>query len=282
MQGRVFSMEEFSIYDGPGIRTAVFLKGCPLRCEWCHSPEGQEFAIEILRSPNGCLRCGACLEAGKVHTGNLCLTKESIPACPQSLLRECGKDYTPEELVDVLKKNAELLRLNGGGVTFSGGEPTAQPEFLIQCLSGLQGVLHRAVQTSGYCQPQIFSDILKNCDYVLYDLKLMDPVLHRRYCGVSNQWILENYRMLASFGKDFCTRLPLIPTVNDTEENLEATARWLVENGVHYLEILPYNPLTGSKYALAGRCYSPSFDTTQAPEPRISLFRKYGIEVRLL
>lgn len=282
MLGKVFSIEEFSIYDGPGIRTTVFLKGCPLRCEWCHSPEGQSFATEVLRSPNGCLHCGACTKAGYEDTGISHLTPKSISVCPQNLLRLCGTDYTPDTLIASLQKNASILRMNGGGVTFSGGEPTAQPDFLIDCFDRLDGILHRALQTCGYCPTETFTKILSRCDYVLYDIKLMDPHLHRRYCGVSNELILENYRRLAASGIDFCTRIPLIPTVNDTVENLDATARFLRENGVSYVEIMPYHPLTGSKYALAGRIYAPSFQTTYPPDPHTEIFQSYGIEVKIL
>ena len=282
MQGKVFSIEEFSIYDGPGIRTTVFLKGCPLQCEWCHSPEGQSFATEILKSPNGCTECGACLQAGKEECGIPTLTVKSISACPRNLLRLCGNDHTPEELTALLEKNLPLLKLNGGGVTFSGGEPTAQAEFLTACLRLLEGKTHRALQTCGYCAPQIFRSLLEHCDYVLYDIKLMDPALHRRYCGVSNEWILENYEALVSSGVAFCTRLPLIPGVTDTEENLSRVAAFLTHRGVKYLEMMPYHALTGSKYALAGREYAPSFDGSRESDPHIAIFSSHGIEVKIL
>ena len=282
MQGKVFSVEEFSIYDGPGIRTTVFLKGCPLQCEWCHSPEGQSFATEILKSPNGCAECGACLQAGKEECGIPSLTSKSISACPRNLLRSCGMDYSPEALVALLEKNLPLLKQNGGGITFSGGEPTAQSEFLIACLQLLEGKVHRALQTCGHCAPQIFRSILAHCDYLLYDIKLMDPALHHRYCGISNELILANFQTLAASGVTFCTRLPLIPGVTDTEENLSAVAAFLARCGVKYLEMMPYHALTGSKYALAGREYAPSFDITKEPTPRNALFSRYGIEVKVL
>ena len=282
MFGKVFSIEEFSIYDGPGIRTTVFFKGCPLRCEWCHSPEGQGFATEILRSPNGCLHCGACTRVGEAETGIPSLTESSIASCPRNLLRLSGTDYTPRELIGRLSKNLDVLNLNGGGVTFSGGEPTAQGEFLLACLQLLEGKTHRAIQTCGYCPNEQFAAILPHCDHVLYDLKLMDPALHLRYCGASNQLILENYRTLIASGIDFTTRIPLIPTVNDTEQNILETAVFLQACDVHYVEILPYHALTGSKYALVGRQYTPSFDTSKAPTPHVDLFNLYGIEVKVL
>lgn len=280
--GRVFSIEEFSIYDGPGIRTTVFLKGCPLRCVWCHSPEGQSFEQEFLRSPNGCLHCGACLNVGKESTGTPKLVKESIAACPRGLIREAGIDYTSEELIQKLSKLIPILNRNGGGITFSGGEPLAQSEFLKECLILLNGKTNRAIQTSGFCQSERFDTILEHCDYVLYDLKLMDAKKHLRYCGVENAVILQNYQILAKSGKQFVTRLPLIPTVNDTEENLRATADFLLQNNVSYLEILPYHALTGSKYALCDRIYAPPFDQNVKPDPHLEIFKSYNIEVNIL
>ena len=127
-KARVFSIEEFSTYDGPGIRMTVFLKGCPLRCMWCHNPEGQSFDAQIVRSPNGCLACNACLDAGERATGERRLTEESIAVCPRNLVRNCGEEYTSEALLSVIKKNIRILNASGGGVTFSGGEPLCHAE----------------------------------------------------------------------------------------------------------------------------------------------------------
>ena len=281
-KGTVFSMEEFSIYDGPGIRTTVFLKGCPLRCAWCHSPEGQNFADELLRSPNGCLHCGACLEAGRRASGVPSLTEESIEACPRRLIRHAGTVYTVDALEEKLARNIPMLTQAGGGITFSGGEPLSQHEFLTALLIRLGGRVHRAIQTSGFAAPDVFAKVLAHCDYVLYDLKLMDPAKHRLYCGQDNAEILANYRTLTASGKPFITRIPLIPGVNDTEENLEATAAFMLENAAKHIEILPYHELTGSKYALAGREYSPPFDERVKPDPHREIFEKYGIEVTIL
>lgn len=280
--GKVFSIEEFSVYDGPGIRMNVFLKGCPLSCEWCHNPEGQRFETEYLKGDNGCLACGACLRAGEQACGEPSLTEESMAVCPRHLVRRCGTDYTPEELTAVILKNAAILTAAGGGVTFSGGEPLAQAEFLTDCLIRLDGRLHRAVQTCGMTSETVFRTVLAHTDYVLYDLKLMDAARHKQYCGADNAAILNNYRILAASGLPFITRIPLIPTVNDTEENLTATAEFLTSCGVKRVELLPYNKFAGSKYRSAGRVYQPSFDETLPPDPHTEIWRSYEIEVRIL
>lgn len=282
MLGTVFSIEEFAIHDGPGIRTTVFLKGCPLRCAWCHSPEGQAFDPQVLRAPNGCIACGACTEKGRELTGTAQLVPESVAVCPRNLVRIAGKAYTPEVLVERLLKNAAFMRSSDGGVTFSGGEPLAQPAFLSSCLKISEGKLHRALQTSGFAPLNVFERILVDCDYVLFDLKITDPARHKIYCGQDNAQILANYRTLAASGKAFITRIPLIPTLTDTAENLTAIARLMRECNVHRAELLPYHRLTGSKYAMTGRTYAPPFDETLPPNPHVEIFKAYGIEVQLL
>ena len=279
-KGLLFSIEEFSVFDGPGMRTSVFLKGCPLRCEWCHNPEGQSFTNEILRSPNGCIACGACKEKAVKRDGRLAFTEACINACPRNLLRYCATEYTPRELCKKLEKNLPILNASGGGVTFSGGEPTASPAFLLECLSLLAGKTHRAVQTCGFCSPDVFQKVLANCEYILFDVKLVDDTLHQKYTGVSNKIILENFRTLAGSGKDFVIRVPLIPTVNDTEENIRATAELLRQNGVTYVELLPYNKMAGAKYKLVEMQYAPSFDETLPVNLRTELFAEYGIEAK--
>ena len=282
MGALVFSIEEFSVFDGPGIRMSVFLMGCPMRCEWCHNPEGQGFENFILRSPNGCIKCGNCLRFAANADGRTVYTEDSIKNCPNALLRYCAKEYTPEELCAVLEKNIPMLNASGGGVTFSGGEPTSSPEFLLECLSRLNGKTHRAVQTCGYCTPSIFLKVLGSCDYMLFDIKLVDESLHKRYTGVSNSVILQNFGTLVSSGKDFVIRTPLIPGVTDTEENLRAIAALLKQNGINYIELLPYNKMAGSKYQLSGKVYEPSFDEKIPPAPRTELFGEYGIQVKIV
>lgn len=280
--GTVFSIEEFSTFDGPGIRSTVFLKGCLMRCMWCHNPEGQEFQPQYVKNINGCTGCGRCVEAARRATGKEELTMESVDACPHGLIRLCGDSWTPEELTGRLLKNAGILHAAGGGITFSGGEPLAQPAFLLRCLSLLRGSVNCALQTSGFCSPKIFMQILQMLDYVLFDLKLMDNVLHRRYTGQPNSDILENFRLLCGSGVPFVVRIPLIPGVTDTVDNLSAIAELMHHNGASTAELLPYNRMAGGKYAMVGRHYHPDFDETRAPNPRTEIFHRVGIQTRVL
>lgn len=282
MTGNVFSIEEFSTFDGPGIRMTVFLKGCPLKCMWCHNPEGQSFECDFVRSPNGCLNCGKCLEAGLKNFGERTLCEESIAVCPRHLVRRNGTVYSPEELCGIILKNADILNSCGGGVTFSGGEPLAQSGFLIECLKRLGGRINRAIQTSGFATAEVFDSVLKNVDYILYDLKLMDDGLHKKYTGQSNAYILRNFESAAASKISLCVRIPLIPTVNDTEANIRATAEFLNKNNIGSVDILPYNKMAGSKYALIGKNYEPDFDGTVTPCPHTEIFNEYGIEVNML
>lgn len=273
MNGRIFSIEEFSVYDGPGIRTTVFMKGCPLRCSWCHNPEGQNNEIEIVKSPNGCIKCGACSDSGL-------LTEDSIKKCPMNLIRLCGENICSSVLCERLLKNRHLL--TGGGVTFSGGEPLMQHKFVTECIYNLKGKLHCAVQTSGYCEPDLFESVLDVADLFLFDLKIADDSEHIRYTGVSNQNILKNFETLAKSDVSFIVRIPLIPGVTDTAENISSIAEIMKECKVSYAELLPYNKMAGSKYKLVNREYKPGFDDQANPDIRKDIFESYNIKIKIL
>ena len=277
----IFSIEEFSVYDGPGIRTTVFLKGCPLSCTWCHNPEGQNPDAEIVRSPNGCKSCGACEACAEEKDGRFIYTEESIKKCPGNLLRLCGEYLSADALIKRLLKNERILS-NGGGVTFSGGEPLYQSEFLTECLKMLRGRLHTAVQTSGFCREDVFADVLDLADYFLFDLKLADDNLHKKFTGVSNDIILKNFSRLAKSGKDFVVRIPLIPGVTDTAENIRGICKVLAENNVAYAELLPYNKMAGGKYKMTGREYVPGFDEEREVLINEDIFRENGIKIKVL
>jgi pyruvate formate lyase activating enzyme len=246
-KGIVFSIEEFALNDGPGIRTTVFLKGCPLRCAWCHNPEGFSFAPEVLKTSEG--------------------------------ERLCGEIYTPRQLADKLLRYSDFFAATVGGVTFTGGEPLAQPDFLAETLGMLTGMIHTAIETSGYASPTVFRQILTLTDLTLFDIKSMDPVIHEQYTGVSNAMILKNLAYLCDSGKAFVIRLPLIPGVNDTLEQITAVLDAVKgAQALQRVEMLPYHKTAGAKYALTGRVYSPPFDT-QAEVQIHDVFSACGIKV---
>lgn len=282
IRGTVFSIEEFSTFDGPGIRTTVFLKGCPLICSWCHNPEGQSFKSQTVRSQNGCIGCGKCLDKGEELTGKRILVKESTTVCPKNLVRQCGIEYTPEELCQKLLKNADILSDSGGGITFSGGEPLASHEFLLECLTLLNGKIHRAVQTSGFGDPDKFKLIADQTDLFLFDQKIFDEATHIKYTGQSNKSIKENLIYLVENKKDIIIRIPLIPTVTDTEKNITEICRFLQDLGIFYAELLPYNKMAGGKYHLVEKKYEPEFDTEAEPQIRKEIFDSFGIKIKVM
>lgn len=280
-KGTIFSIEEFSVFDGSGIRTTVFLKGCPLRCSWCHNPEGQSRKKEILRNLSECLHCGKCTQIALQLTGKPELIEACVDVCPKNLIRVCGTEYEAKDLCTKLKKN-KIFYGTDGGVTFSGGEPLLQAQFLSECLTLLKGDIHTAVQTSGYTDQAVFREILAKADLFLFDLKVMDEQNAKRYTGVGSAAILKNFDTLAASGKSLLVRIPLIPEVVATEKNLEDIIRILKYYGITYAEAMPYNKLAGAKYALCGRTYTPNFNPDTPVTPPTELFAKHGITLKIL
>lgn len=243
--GTVFDIREMTVHDGPGLRTTVFLKGCPLRCAWCHNPEGVAAAPQTMRSPAG--------------------------------ERIAGRAYTSEELAGILNGQASLLR-DIGGVTFSGGEPAMQAAFVAETIDRLEG-LHVTLDTSGSAPEQDFLLLAQRCDLVLFDLKLMDADAHRRWTGSDNGLILANLAALAGLGKPFVIRVPLVPGVTDTDENLSAIAeRASALPGPPRVELLPYNRAAGGKYAACGLPWQPEFDETAPIRANLKPFRNLNVE----
>lgn len=279
--GVIFDIKEFSIFDGPGVRQTVFFKGCPLRCNWCHNPEGLSALPQIMVSENACVHCGKCREVCE-HPGKCIVCGKCVESCPENARRIAGTRYTSEELVTKIRKDAAYYAACGGGVTFSGGEPLLQADFLAEVLDQIPDI-HKTIETSGYAEPEVFEKILGKIDYFMMDIKLMDEDMHRKYTGVSNARILHNAETLMRSGKPHRLRIPLIPGVNDTEENLEAFAAFV--SSVHKetpVELLPYHKTAGAKYSMVGMEYQPIFNTEQKVAARLDIFEKYGMEVSVL
>jgi pyruvate formate lyase activating enzyme len=275
-KGIIFDIKEFALFDGPGIRTTVFLKGCPLHCQWCHNPEGLSPKPQMMVSFSSCTHCGAC-EAVCLSPGACIFCGRCVRRCPLGLRRIAGEEYTAEILAKKLLRNDGYLKTNGGGYTLSGGEPAFQGDFLLELLGYLRGS-HRAVETSGYCSGELFSAILGETELMLMDLKAADPEIHKRYTGVDNRVILENLEGLKSSGRPHIIRIPVIPGVNDTEQNYRATAELLKDDrSLIQVELLPYHKTAGSKYNMLGITYQPGFDVGQNPFMDRGIFLAEGI-----
>lgn len=281
MQGVVFDIKQFALYDGPGIRTTVFMKGCPLRCQWCHNPEGLSPRPELMVSTAACTGCGKCRQACPTP-GECTACGRCIPYCPQGLRRVAGTCYQPEELAQKLLKDRPLLEASGGGITFSGGEPLMQWDFVSSTIHCLQG-MHIAVETSGYTSDRVFEAAMNTVDLVMMDLKAMDDDVHRHYTGVSNQRILRHARMLAAGDTPFIIRLPMIPGVNDNRAHMAAVADLLKGSAkLIRVEALPYHVTAGAKYAMVSRAYRVDFDPMQEVHIDLSPLVEEGIPARVL
>lgn len=252
--GVVFDLKRYAIHDGPGIRTTVFLKGCPLDCPWCHNPEGKRPEPEHMWWESRCLGCGSCEEACpedaismagsfEVDAEKCTMCGACAEACVADALVVVGREATVEEVMEVVCKDAVFYEESGGGVTFSGGEPTMQPGFLLDLLKACRAEgFHTAVDTSGMTEKESLLKMEAYVDLFLYDLKFMDDEAHKEYTGTSNAPVLDNLRALDEAGAKIVIRVPLIPGVNDDAEDIERLGKFVSGlRGVREVCILPYH-----------------------------------------
>ena len=296
VHGRIFDIKKLAIHDGPGIRTTVFLKGCPLSCIWCHNPESISPKPELGYIPNKCSGCGACAavcptgahsfsETGEHRIDRaLCIhCFKCVDACLWEALTIYGRDVTVDQVMAKLLPDRSFFEESGGGVTLSGGEPLAQPAFAAALLKACREAgFHTCVDTSGCAPWAVFEQVIPYTSMFLYDVKFFDEALHKKYTGVPNSLILDNLRALGERGIPIEIRIPLIPHVNDDMEELAKTARFLSGVPVERVRLLPYNELARSKYTTIGREPTVPNERKQAREIMEAygrLFRDAGLDV---
>lgn len=268
MKGLITHIQRFSVHDGPGIRTTVFFKGCPLSCLWCQNPEAMSDRPEVIFHSEQCIACKTCLSVcfrkcmslkGKISfkNNNCDQCGVCIDHCPVHALRWSSEAMSIREVLDVVLKDQVYYDISGGGITLSGGEPLRQSEFCKELLKkSKKEKLHTTLDTSGYAPIKIFESIIPLVDLFLFDIKFINPQLHKKHTGLSNSPILANFRKLCQAGKKIIVRIPLIPDYTDSKKNLNEIEEFVrqQDNGIK-IEKLPFNPLMEKKYRMLGRPY---------------------------
>ena len=264
-KGTIFKIKRFSVHDGPGIRTSVFLKGCPLNCVWCHSPEGIGPDISIWFNQNACIRCGRCVkacpeEALRMNNGSYpyieidrskCrFTGNCVRVCPAKAMQFTGMFVSPEEVFSEIEKDVVFYQSSGGGVTLTGGEPLYQPGFAYEILDLCKRKqIHTAIETSLFAEKEVIKRISSVTDLVIADLKILDPVIHKLHTGESNEIIKENFAFLTGSGKSIIVRIPLVKNITDTIENRIAIQNFVSSFGKKIpIEFIDFNPLAANNY----------------------------------
>ncbi|MHA1150536.1 MAG: glycyl-radical enzyme activating protein [Promethearchaeota archaeon] len=269
MNGIIFDIQNYAVYDGPGIRTLVFFKGCPLSCQWCQNPESQKIEPEISYFSEKCTVCGTCVKIcpnnalrlfnDKVlrDTEKCVVCGKCVEVCPNEVMEIIGKECSADDIVDIVSADKPFYDNSGGGVTITGGEATIQPRFLFELLSLLkkQGI-HTAIETCGYFKDDLIHDLIENVDLFLYDIKHIDSDLHKKFTNVSNEKIIANFEKILNLVSSdrLVVRIPIIPRVNTDLKIIKKIAEYLVKTGYKGpIHLMPYNKLAKTKYEKIGR-----------------------------
>jgi len=300
IEGLIFDIKRYAIHDGPGIRTTVFMKGCPLRCWWCHNPEGQILGFEIMYLEYKCIHCHTCEqvcpenaiyfdEDEMQHFNRNKCTYCSICTdnCPTGALEFVGRKISVDELLEEVERDITLYDSSGGGVTFSGGEPLMQPIFLRESLKKLkERYIHTALDTSGYASWDVLKSVMDYVDIFLYDLKLYDDYEHKLYTGVSNKIIKGNLMNLVQSGrgKDVILRMAVIPGITDTERNIEGWKSFIQKlRDVEEIDLLPYHDVS-EKFRRLGKEYKMKVHESPESEKMEEIkekFEEIGLRVKI-
>lgn len=296
-KGIVFNIQKYSVHDGPGIRTTVFLKGCPLNCWWCHNPESQSLKEQLMYFQNKCVACGTCVKWCKENALSLqdgriiideskcTLCEMCTDACLKGALEIAGEEITVKELMKNILKDQIFYDQSKGGVTFSGGEPMIQVDFLEAALKECkEHDIHTIIDTCGHAPWESFERVVPYTDLFLFDLKHIDSEEHKKYTGVGNELILQNMKKLSDLRKNLFIRMPIIPGINDSRETIDRTIKFLKQINMMQVNLLPYHRMGMDKYKRLNKKYK--LEDLKEPTPTqmkelSECFKENGLNVKI-